>query len=383
MEIGSKGTVWPSEWKSYHDPVTGVPVRQLTQYKTHSHHLYFTENGWYENNNRLLLISDRGNQANLYSMDMSTGEMTQLTDLRSPTDDLSACLNPEETKAYFKNQNQVVELDLRTLQERFLYECPEGFHTGQLSCTADGKYIVTAISENLSQRIRIDLGNGYVGHREVMEAGPLCQIIKISVTEAAAEAVHQDRSWIGHINASPALPHLITFCHEGPWNLVDHRIWGCDLRNGATWKIRERTQPLEKVGHEYWLADGENLGYHGFREDGTGFWGRIKHDNTEMEEVEFSFRNWHAHSDDFSQVIVDGRSPLTLMIYWKRVNGVLSAPKVLCEHRCSFHSQKVHAHPRFSPDGRRLLFTSDMNGYGNLYLVDIPVDVDQLPNYEG
>jgi oligogalacturonide lyase len=137
------------------------------------------------------------------------------------------------------------------------------------------------------------------------------------------------------------------------------------------------------VGHEYWQSGGDFLGYHGFREDGTGFFGRIKFDNTSEEEVEFTFRNWHSHSDGFSQVVVDGRSPLTVMVYWRRAGtGQFPiSPRILCEHRGSFHVQKVHAHPRFSPNGRQLLYTSDRNGYGNVYLADIPEDIEELPEY--
>jgi oligogalacturonide lyase len=39
----------------------------------------------------------------------------------------------------------------------------------------------------------------------------------------------------------------------------------------------------------------------------------------------------------------------------------------------------VHAHPRFDAQGKRLLFTSDKNGYANLYLVDIPENLTVLP----
>ncbi|WP_274651364.1 oligogalacturonate lyase family protein [Paenibacillus humicola] len=376
-----KGTVWPSEWKTAQDPASGLPVLQMTDYAAHSHHLYFTENGWYDNGGKLLLVSDRGNATNLYSMDMKTGDMTQLTDLTGRTDGLGACLNPEGTRLYYKNRRRIVELDLHTLEERILYECPEGFNLGSQSVTADGKHIISVHSENLSHRIRIDLGNGYVGHREVMEANPLSKIMKVPVDGGEAETVLQDRSWIGHINTSPTVPHLITFCHEGPWHLVDHRIWVCDLRDGSARRIRERFEPQEKVGHEYWLEDGVQVGYHGFREDGTAFIGKIHHDGTGMEEVEFRFRNWHAQSNDFNQVVVDGRDPLTLMIYWKRMNGAFVGPKILCEHRCSFHVQKVHAHPRFSPDGKRLVYTSDRNGYGNLYMIELPEDPGALPDY--
>ena len=47
-------------------------------------------------------------------------------------------------------------------------------------------------------------------------------------------------------------------------------------------------------------------------------------------------------------------------------------------HRGSFHAQILHVHPRFSPDGKQILFVSDMSGYGNLYLIDTP-NFDALP----
>ncbi|WP_246079667.1 oligogalacturonate lyase family protein [Paenibacillus piri] len=321
------------------------------------------------------------NATNLYGVHVQSGEIRQLTDL-SGRNGISVCLNPQGTEAFYRCSDRVIKLDLATLEETMLYEAPPGYHLGQLSCTSDGSHVITVLSEDLSQSIRIDLGNGYVGHREIMEAKPDCRIIRIPAqgSQAQAEILFQDYNWIGHINTSPTNPGLITFCHEGPWQLVDHRIWGYDLASGKAWKIRERKEEREMVGHEYWMQDGESIGYHGFRADGTGFIGRIKPDNTGLEEVEFAFRNWHAHSNDFSRVVADGRSPLTVMVYWKKErDGGFTRPKILCEHRCSFHVQNVHAHPRFSPDGSRLLFTTDKNGYGNLYMLDIPEQAGALP----
>ena len=53
-------------------------------------------------------------------------------------------------------------------------------------------------------------------------------------------------------------------------------------------------------------------------------------------------------------------------------------PRVLFEHRSSMHVQITHGHPRFSPDGRSALFTSDASGYGSICLVDVP-DFGSLP----
>ncbi|MBM4047283.1 MAG: oligogalacturonide lyase, partial [Planctomycetes bacterium] len=51
---------------------------------------------------------------------------------------------------------------------------------------------------------------------------------------------------------------------------------------------------------------------------------------------------------------------------------------LLCEHRSSCHVQQVHVHPRFTPDGKQVLFTSNVSGYGNVYLADVPV-FESLP----
>lgn len=101
-----KGEVFPAEISRFTDPVTGVAVRQLTRYKAHSHHLYFTNPGWYDAGRRLLFASDRANRTNLFSLDLASHEITPLTDLDPlppPTEVqfIDACVNPQRAEAYF------------------------------------------------------------------------------------------------------------------------------------------------------------------------------------------------------------------------------------------------------------------------------------------
>lgn len=376
-----KGRRWPSECKSYKDRLTGLEVTQLTDYKAHSHHLYFTENGWYDDERRLLFISDRENSTNLFSMEVASGEMTQLTDYQS-NDQLDASLLPDGSAAFVRLGNQLIRLDLASLEEKLLYEAPDGYQLGNASATADGRYVLACVQEDLSHRIRLDLGNGYVGHRELMEAAPHSMIVRIEAGGGEAETVYEANKFITHINASTKEPWLMTFCHEGPWHLVDHRIWGLDLRTGKAWKIRERLEEGEKVGHEFFYPDGTTIGYHGFRTDGTNFFGSIRYDNTGMEETEFHFDTWHGYADGHGLAVVDGKGQVRSLSLWRKIGGKYEGPRTLCELRCSFHSQKVHAHPRFDAKGKRLLFTSDKNGYGNLYLIHIPERFDALPLFQ-
>ena len=38
----SIGRIWPSETVEVQDPLSGIALRQLTNYRAHSHHFYFT-----------------------------------------------------------------------------------------------------------------------------------------------------------------------------------------------------------------------------------------------------------------------------------------------------------------------------------------------------
>ena len=69
---------------------------------------------------------------------------------------------------------------------------------------------------------------------------------------------------------------------------------------------------------------------------------------------------------------------LPVVRLWKWNGSGFDGPRMLCEHRSSAHIQKVHVHPRFSPDGRSVVFTSDTSGYGNVYVVCVP-SFESLP----
>ncbi len=361
------------------DSWTGARVRQLTNYKGHSHHFYFTNPGWFAGGRKLLFSSDRENRTNLFSVDLETWAITQLTDLEPlplprEVEFLRACLNPAKDEAYFWHGYKLMALDLDTLEQRTLYEMPEGWNVSMINATADGRFVCAAVSEDLSDRIRTDLLRGYVGFSETWEARPLSRVLKIPADGSGAETVWEEKYWIGHVNTSPKLPGILTFCHEGPWEKVDQRIWGLDLRTGKAWKIRPNEEG-EIVGHEYWHADGEYIGYHGWQADGRVYFGCIRYDNTDRLEVDFPHETGHIHSNDRSLIAGDGGNEVRL---WRWNGTDYDGPRALCVHRCSKHIQQLHVHPRFSPDGRQVLFTSDRSGYGNVYLAGVP-DFESLP----
>ncbi|MEM7134617.1 MAG: oligogalacturonate lyase family protein [Chloroflexota bacterium] len=379
----TKGERFPAERKTFTDPISGVTVEQLTNYRGHSHHFYFTNPGWYDQNQKLLFSSDRNNRTNLYSLELSRGEITQLTDLEPiplprEVEFLRACVSADNNEAYFLHDLSMTALDLTTLEQRELYQMPTGWDVSMVNVTADGRYVCSSISEDMSDKFPVDLLRGYVGFRETWEAKPKSHVMRIAVDGSGAESMWEENYWIGHVNTSPTQPHLLTFCHEGPWNLVDNRIWGLNMSTREVWQIRPREEEGETVGHEYWHEDGVHISYHGHKPSGYKFFGKCRFDGTEIEEYDFPHQTGHIHSNGFDLIVGDGGKEVRL---WQWNGSGFDGPRALCQHRSSMHIQQTHVHPRFSPDGSYVVFTSDVSGYGNVYRVGVP-EFESLPLIE-
>jgi oligogalacturonide lyase len=386
----AKAQRFPAERRSFRDRRTGTVITQLTDYKGHSYPLYFTNSGWWDGGRKLLFGSDRGNRSNLYSLELSSGEITQLTDRSQPpppaeTSLLFASLNPRREEAYYWYGRQLIALDLVSLEERTLYTAPAGFLTNLTSVTADGAHVCTGLYEDLSDRFPLDLLHGYVGFREYWQAKPWSRVVRIDTGSGRADTLFEEAHWIGHVNTSPTQPQLLSYCHEGPWGEVDNRIWGIDAATGRNWAIRPAAEGAN-VGHEYWLADGEHLGYHGGYHgragDGTAFFGSVRFDNTEHNEAAFPYHSQHVHSNDLKLIVGDGNRERPQLLLWRYRNGRFERPRLLAEHHSAAHVQVTHVHPRFTADGSQVLYTSDASGYGNLYLAELPV-LETLPEASG
>lgn len=365
-----------SEQFDYTDRLTGVTVRQLTHWRGNSNHIYFTNASWWDSGRRMIFCSDRDNRANLFSIEWASGTITQITD----ADDGSyqtASVNPVRNEAYFWRDRALYAVDLERGTERALFAAPEGFVGAGTNSTADGAFICCWIREAVDLGFTVNTGCGYVGFEEIYAAHPLCRIFLIPVDGGDAVALHEDRTWIGHVNTSPTQANLLTFCHEGPWEKVAQRMWVLDRSSGQVAALRPQT-PEEAMGHEYWLRDGLSIGYHGRTPDGPVF-GFIRHDGAEHIEAPFRDSSTHFQSNTRELIVGDGSGNETPVVMLWEFNGERFAePRVVCVHRSSRNVQRAHVHPCFSPDGRSVVYTSDTDGYCNVYRVEVP-PLNHLP----
>lgn len=356
-----------SELKLFKDPHTGVSVKQLTCYKGHSHHFYFTNNCCDLSLNKIFFSSDRDNRTNLFSVDLRDGSIEQLTNLDN-IDFIYSCFNFIKKEVYFWHNNQLLAVCVKSKNIKKIYTVPEGFSSNILSVNSDGSFIYTAIYEDLSKKFNVNILNNYVGFEKYMLSKPISKIIKISTEESSSEIVLEENFWIGHVNCSPKIPNLLTFCHEGPWEKVDNRIWGLNVNSKKSWPIRPRLHEGEKVGHEYWHSDGRTIGYQSRSKENGDYIGSIQFNNSNREEFKINNRPKHIFSNNRNFFVGDIKKYICL---WKRENKKTEC-RILCEHNGSSKIQKLHVHARLNQFNNQVLFTSDCGGYGNLYLVDIP-----------
>ncbi len=193
------GSRWEPELEITKDPVSGATVHQLTNYKGHSHHSYFTYPGWIDGGRKIIFSSDRENRGNLYSVDLGSGEIVQLTDLDPAGGEPgNPVVNKVRDEAYFHRGRSLMALDLKTLAIRTIFTTPDGYVSGSGDGTADGRYVVVGMHADLSDRIMLDLGHGYVGFKELWEAHPHSLIYRIDLDSGDAQVIYEEDSWLGH-----------------------------------------------------------------------------------------------------------------------------------------------------------------------------------------
>src|SRR5262245_59391575 len=80
------------------------------------------------------------------------------------------------------------------------------------------------------------------------------------VKTGAARKIHYSTEWLNHLQASPADPTRLLFCHEGAWHQVD-RVWTIRTDGSGLRLLHKRTMPYEIAGHEFFGHDGKWVWY--------------------------------------------------------------------------------------------------------------------------
>ena len=389
--MSNVGKQFPSEMSTYIDKKSGKEIIKLTQSGTNVH-LYFTENSFYSDDKYILYkhrdgTLENSGVTNLFKLDLDTGIRTQLTDFEALGVTPKVFNKTHDGKKLFYNtEHELYFIDVESGEHTLLATCPVGYTFGSTSGSYDNRYIAVIAGGKSFAKVKSSHEN-YGGFLENFYGNKSGRVMIAATDGSGFETLYEDTHWLGHVQFAPDTNEFITYCHEGPWNYVQQRIWMLNT-------ITRRAKPCyvqginDSVGHEFWTRDGLVF----FDNRGRGHDGTITSDKTQavtmshdgpddiplvgfvdkdcklLRTVELPYycNHYHANKDN-SVLVADAVNDIVLI----HLDGDKPRLETLCEHNTSWRYQAVHCHPTWSWSNNAILYGSDCDSEGEpqLYLV--------------
>ncbi len=415
------GTVYPTEWTSYKDAVTGVDIKVLTDTTSHDSYIYQTDPMWSADQRFLLFRSNvraggEKRQGQFFLMEVETGRILQITEgehgsvfmgnrsnvifinrqmdvsgkrkkstgeqtwnlYRMDIDELWQDALDGKVKSSEKYEHLVASMPMNDS----VLGRPGGWC---VSCEDDYAYIVVSRKGSAEEIKKMEEQAFNPENNQPIKIKPsLGGVRKINLKTGEVSIVVNTLFKVGHIQASRYVNDEILFCNETGGD-AHQRIWYVRA-DGSDFRPIYKETPLDWVTHEtFQTKDYVYFNILGFQErlrkQASGIM-RINLRTDDVEclgnvELEGSELNgnpmlggrgfWHCNSTR------DGRyaagDTFAGNVY---IINVSTGERTLIATDCRMKPD--HAHPHFSPDGRYLLFQSGHFTDGkrlNLMMVDL------------
>jgi oligogalacturonide lyase len=202
----------------------------------------------------------------------------------------------------------------------------------------------------------------------------------IDVKTGEVKAIlHGGGDWLNHVQFSPADPAQLMFCHEGPWHKVD-RIWTIRTDGSGLRLVHRRTMDMEIAGHEFWSHDGRTVWYDLQTPKSREFWlAGVALDGERAVRYRLARELWSVHynvSPDGRLFAGDGGGPHSVAapgngqwIYlFRPTPSGLEAERLVDLGR---HDYQLEPNVTFTPDGKWIVFRSNMHGASQVYAVEV------------
>ncbi|MEZ5426845.1 MAG: oligogalacturonate lyase family protein [Pyrinomonadaceae bacterium] len=387
----------PREWI---DEDTGHRVVRLSD-TPGSQSFYFHQNGYTADGDKLVFSTSTG----LSTYNFKTKKIEQIVEGRAG----SVIVGKKTRKVFYIKGDTVFETDIDTKATREIVKNPKlrtgsGFAVNADETLLGGSMMIgeapTEFRPRPPQARPTPAANAetsdpkagptpqkamdaYPGKGEMMERRLVARIpmtlYTINIKTGEIKTFHEATDWLNHVQFSPTDPTLMMFCHEGPWHKVD-RIWtirtdGTDLK-----KIHTRTMDMEIAGHEFFSSDGKFIYYDLQTPKSQVFWlAGYEIKTGKMVKYSLQKSEWSVHynvSPDGHIFAGDGGGPNSVAkgdngqwIYlFRPENGKFKAEKLVNLTR---HDYSLEPNLTFTPDGKWIVFRSNMFGPTHIYAVEV------------
>jgi oligogalacturonide lyase len=359
--VSGKGARFPREDRVVTDATSGRQVRQITSHPSIHHHPFFFVPAYDRAERRLVLVSHRNGVPQIFFEDRESGELVQVTD-RSDLAEWSIYPSADGRFVYYTAGTGAWRADLDDFTETQLadfgaVEMREkgmvGAAMGTTALSRDGRWWAIPV-----------------------KSGKVSRFVVIDTITGTSNVI-LERDTIGHPQFCPDDDNLILYA--GP--LTD-RVWTVRRDGSENRRVYAREGRMQWVTHEVWLPGRRAVAFvdwpRGLRliDMATGEASWISR-----------FPAWHAAPDDAGTRFVCDTNFPDRGIHIIPLHG---EPVGLCASEATSEGahwggpfpyndgpvavearQHTHPHPRFSPSGKRVVFTSDRSGYAQLYEVEL------------
>ena len=215
------------------------------------------------------------------------------------------------------------------------------------------------------------------------------RLFTVGISSGEVKTFHPSTEILSHVQFSPTDSTLIMFCHDGPWHKVD-RIWTIRTDGSELQKIHTRTMEMEIAGHEFFSHDGKIIWYDLQTPKSEVFWlaGHVLATG-EMIKYRVKRENWSVHygespngelfagdgsgPESVAERKPDG-SPIPLPVDGQWIflftpkDGQLQAERLVDLGK---HDYRLEPNLTFTPDGKWIVFQSNMQGAVHTYAVEV------------
>lgn len=315
----------------------------------------------------------------LATIDLKTREVKPLVDSNGG----NIIVGPKTRQVFYRREGSVFATDLDSGAARQIATLPPEIRRGSgFALNADETLLAGSYVERTTNTPAAPIpprGTRRGGLEDRWAARLPMRLYTISVTNGEVKTFHPSTDWLNHVQFSPTDAHLIMFCHEGPWHKVD-RIWTIRTDGSGLRKIHSRSMDMEIAGHEFFGADGKTIWYDLQTPRSKEFWlaGHVLATG-EMIKYKVEREHWSVHynvSQDGKLFAGDGGGPRSVAapgngqwIYlFRPKDGQLEAEKLV---DLSKHNYELEPNVTFTPDGKWIIFRSNMHGATHVYAVDV------------
>lgn len=376
LETGSLKPM-PEVWI---DNVTGHRVIRLIPGNGDNRSFYFHNNPFVpsdgKNNDKMIFYRKVNNNYQLFSLDLKTREIEQLTFKNNVRGEI---VGKKIRRVFYQCGDSVFSTGIEDHITKLIYVFPKGIVGTISTLNADETLLAGALITKDELEILNKYSNKADYFERIFEAKLPRTLFTINIKTGEFKKIYTENAWLNHIQFSPVDPELLMFCHEGPWHKVD-RIWLMNINDAKPKLMHKRTIEREIAGHEFFSPDGENIWYDLQIPRGETFYlasvniksGKsikygLKRDEWSIHFNIFPDQKLFAGDGGDSGQVAKAKNGMWIYLY-KPVGDSLRSEKLV---NMKHHDYKLEPNVHFSPDGKFVIFRANFEGHPDIYAVEI------------